>query len=88
MIDVLSVAAFTIQQQSSCGRYAMACDAQNIYSLILYRISLSPTPALGRGWASVQTAISPVGTEVVSTREGIQGATEVWGKTHSHLLGE
>lgn len=66
----------------------MAYNAPNICSLILYRMSLPPTPTLGRGWASVQIAIAPVGTEGLSTRAGLQGAMEVWRKRHSHLLGE
>lgn len=65
--------------QSRCDRYSMACNAPSICSLILYRMSLPPTPTGGGrgGWASVQIALSRVGTEGVSARAGLQGALEV-----------
>lgn len=80
---VFSVAAFTIQLQSSCSKYIMAFNAPSICSLTLYRMSLPPAPTLGGGWASVQTAVAPVRTEGVSTRTGLQGAMEVWRKRRS-----
>ena len=41
-ISTLHVAAFLIQEQSSCGRDCMACKAKakNIYYLVLYRKGL------------------------------------------------